>query len=64
MTSKRSKPCKLILINDDDFKTISSEDENYNNFLNKNLLETVFENGEIKRYQNINEIRTIADSFI
>jgi nicotinamide phosphoribosyltransferase len=64
MTSKKSKPGKLILINDDGFKTISSEDIDYNKYVNVNLLETVFENGEIKRYQTIEEIRTIANSFI
>ena len=63
---KRSKGGKLILHKSSGrFSTISSEDQSdamFNSYIDQ--LETVFENGEIKRLQTFEEVRNIANGYL
>lgn len=65
-SNKKSKPGMLKLIGSiDNFMTISSDDntpEQFNGYIDN--LETVFENGEIKREQSFEEIRNISNKFL
>lgn len=64
-SSKKSKAGKLKLVRDSvngEFRTITSADPFFENA--KDELELVFENGEIKRTQSFEEIRTLANSYI
>ena len=63
---KKSKPGKLKLHQSgDSFMTISSATESpamFNSYIDS--LEPIYELGEMKRMQNFNEIRKIADSYL
>jgi len=64
-SGKKSKAGKLKLVKsvfDNEYFTVTSEHPDFDDF--KDELELVFENGEIKRTQNFEEIRRIANSFI
>jgi len=64
-SGKKSKAGELKLVrssHDGGFFTITSEHPHFNT--TKDELELVFENGEIKRFQSFEEIRTLANSFI
>lgn len=64
-SSKKSKAGKLKLVRDSvngEFRTITSADPFFENANDE--LELVFENGEIKRTQSFEEIRTLANSYI
>jgi len=66
MSSKKSKPGILKLHRSGGkYSTISSERETkpmFNSYTDE--LETVFENGELKRFQNIEDIRKISESYL
>ncbi len=64
-SGKKSKAGELKLVKsfiNDELITVTSDNENFSNY--EDLLEVVFENGEIKRTQQFEEIRTLANSFI
>ncbi len=69
---KRSKSGRMLLVEyhssngvSDGFETITSNDsELYNRMFNSDDLQTVFENGELKRNQTLDEIRAISNRYL